>query len=95
MCGIPYVYFSLTYYSGVNMMFIAGIIESDAPRKGNKFNVVTEAGYFDVDRSKLQAFRCPQCKEHNLFRGCVYIGCTGCMSYFSEKEIIEENLESD
>ena len=77
------------------MLFIAGIMEVDAPRKGNRRDPLTEAEYFAQDRVKLEGFRCPQCKEHNLFRGGVYIGCTGCMSYFSEKEIIEENLEGE
>jgi len=53
---------------------------------------LTENSYFNNDVEKLAMFKCPICSEHQLFRGGVYIGCFGCLNYFSEKEIIEANI---
>lgn len=68
--------------------------ETYVPSKKRK-HIISEAEYFAQDVEKLQDFRCPTCKEHALFRGGVYIGCRGCLNYFDEKEIIEENIKGE
>lgn len=75
------------------MMFVAMIPEDTwRPSKRLKLPPITESNYFKTDREKLSVFECPLCHEHKLFRGCVYIGCTECMNYFTELEIIEANI---
>jgi hypothetical protein len=75
------------------MMFVFTIPEETyRPPKRSKVPLITESNYFEHDVEKLSVFRCPNCHEHALFRGCVFIGCVGCFNYFSEKEIIEENM---
>jgi len=72
-------------------MFIYSI-PYDMPTKKNPITV-TEASYFANDREKLSMFKCPKCSEYLLYRGVVYIGCFGCLSYFSEQDIILANIE--
>lgn len=71
------------------------MIPEEAHARVRRAPPITEEEYFKQDKEKLSSLRCPQCKAHELFRGGVYIGCRGCMTYFSEKEIIEENLEGE
>lgn len=58
-----------------------------------KHHIITEAEYYSTDREKLKNTFCPACSEHNLFKGFNYIGCTGCMRYFSENEVLTGILE--
>lgn len=72
------------------MMFVFNIPEETA--RAPKHHIQTETEYFARDREKLQTIHCPNCKEHELYRGGVYIGCTGCFNYFDEDEIIIANM---
>lgn len=75
----------------IPLMFMTFIPEENyKPRTKRK--IITEAEYYLKDRDKLAGFECPICKEHQLFRGCVYIGCSACVNFFKEKEIIEANI---
>lgn len=74
------------------MMFVFSIPEDTyRPKKKFKNNFI-DTMYPEPD-VELGMFKCPNCHEHQLFRGLVYIGCAGCICWFSEKEIIEDNLE--
>lgn len=73
-------------------MFIVQLPIDEYKPKRQKSNPLTEEQYYTNDIDLLSQFRCPTCKSYALFRGCVYIGCNGCLNYFSEKEIIEENI---
>lgn len=77
------------------MMFLAMIPEDYNPRPRHRALNFLDTGYPLTDKDKLKSFRCPICKEHNLFRSYVFICCSGCVNYFSEKDIIEENIMED
>ena len=77
-------------------MIFAFMIPEDGPQRNlKKYNIMTETQYFERDRDKLSSVHCPNCKEHELFRGGVYIGCSACMNYFTELNIIEANMEGE
>jgi hypothetical protein len=73
------------------MIFLFGIPEDVQPKRKFNPNILTEQEYFASDVRKLEAFQCPNCHEHTLFRGGVYIGCFACLNYFGESHIIEAN----
>jgi hypothetical protein len=75
------------------MMFCAYIpYISETSHKVKRPEPIHEEQYFETDTELLKDFSCPKCKENKLFRGLVYIGCNACLTYFSEKEIIEGNI---
>lgn len=76
------------------MMFTVFIPEETiTPRRSNRSPILTEEQYFNRDKDKLKPFKCPTCGDHELFKGGVYIGCFGCLNYFTEIEIINANKE--
>jgi hypothetical protein len=72
------------------MMFVVSIPYEEHSKV--KQAVMSESEYFMNGREQLLVAYCPVCKEHELFRGGVYIGCTGCFNYFNEQEIIDANI---
>ena len=76
------------------MMFAMFIPEEVIVKPSKRYHhILSEVEYFNVDRQKLLGLKCPNCGEHELYRGGVYIGCTGCFCYFAELDIINANLE--
>lgn len=59
-------------------------------KKNNKI-IINEVTYWPNKVDKLASFKCPNCGEHALFMGVVYIGCAGCLNYFNETDIINAN----
>lgn len=74
------------------MMFLIGELSEYNPKKTFKHWNSIDTGYPTTDMDKLAVFRCPNCKDNQLFRGLVYIGCKSCICWFSEEDIILENL---
>ena len=61
--------------------------ETEKPKRKNaRVLDYDESTYYTRDAEKLKDMRCPNCKEHALFRGLVYLSCRECMNYFTEKE---------
>jgi len=67
------------------IIFAYGDIKEETysrPKPKNK--ILSEWDYWKKDKDKLKHIACPNCGEHELFCGYVYIGCTGCLQYFKE-----------
>lgn len=77
------------------MMFIYQIPLDEvtiSPRRKSKSPIISEHSYWENGSESLKDLHCPNnCKPNELFKGLVYIGCRGCMSYFSEQDIIDAN----
>ena len=62
------------------------------PRRKSRHQLVNEATYWDNKSKELSDLNCPICQKSGfLFKGVVYIGCRGCMNYYSEEDIIKAN----
>ena len=62
------------------------------PRRKPKSPLVTDATYWINKAVELKDLKCPLCQVDSvLFKGVVYIGCRGCMNYYSEEDIIKAN----
>ncbi len=76
----------------IPLMFTAYIPEISYQPRSKRKDPITEAEYYETDKELLKSFSCPICRDCNLFRGFVYIGCNSCLNFFSEKDIIEANI---
>lgn len=77
------------------MMFVMQlpIMEEEYIQPKKRRHVLTEQEYFSKDQEKLKDLKCPNCGDVGfLFRGFVFIGCTSCINFFDEKELIEANI---